>query len=92
MLTKTKIALAGVLILGTASTALSTAAEAYDMRFGNGDTWVTIPDSSTDGSVGSPRSVYHPGIFGDTDIAKAYGFVASPSDKHLRTKAPRSIR
>jgi hypothetical protein len=71
---------------------LSTVAQAYDERFGNGGTWVTIPDSSTDASVGSRQSVYHPGILDNAGTGKASRLVASSRGKHLRTKALNSDR
>jgi hypothetical protein len=85
---KIKIALIGCSMV----VALSTAAQAFDLRIGNGGTWVTVPDSSTDGSVDSRRSPYHPGTLGDGGTANAHGFVASPSGMHLRTKVPSSVR
>ena len=83
-----KTALVGLSMAAT----LSSAAQAYEERFGNGGTWVTIPDSSTDGSVGTRQSADHPGIRGDAGAATASRFVASPSSKHRLTKAPNSVR
>ena len=85
---KIKIALIGFSMV----VALSTAARAFDLRIGNGGTWVTVPDSSTDGSVDSRRSPYHPGTLGDGGTANAHDLVASPSSMHLRTKVPRPVR
>jgi hypothetical protein len=67
MLTKTKIALATALILGTASAAL-----AGDSSSEPGGGYV-VP-----GSMGGVNPAYHPGIFGNSNTAKAYGFVKSP--------------
>jgi hypothetical protein len=83
-----KIALVGFSMM----VALSTVAQAYHERFGNGGTWVTIPDSSTDESVRSQQSAYHPGIFDGAGTAKASRLVASSSGRHLRTKALSSVR
>jgi hypothetical protein len=62
MLTKTKIVLATALILGTASAAL---AAQGDDRGG----------SVRPGSMDGVNPAYHPGIFGNADTARAYGFV-----------------
>jgi hypothetical protein len=62
MLTKTKIALAAALILGTASGALAHS---------------TAGGSVTPGSLDGVNPAYHPGIFGNPATAKAYGFVQS---------------
>jgi ABC-type sugar transport system substrate-binding protein len=82
MFTKTKTALSVAIVLGalgTASAAL--AGDQTDERGG-----YVLP-GSTDGV----NPVYHPGIFGNADAAKAYGFVASPRRKH-RTNAPKAVR
>ena len=71
MLTKTKIALAAALILGTASATL-----AGDSGENNQGGYV-LP-GSTDGV----NPAYHPGIFGNAAAAKAYGFVVSPKQTH----------
>jgi hypothetical protein len=80
MLTKTKIALAAALILGTASAALAN--ERDDDRGG-----YVVP-----GGRDGVNPVYHPGIFGNAAAAKAYGFVVSPTRKHPRTNAPKAVR
>ena len=66
MLTKTKIALAAALILGTASAAL-----AGDSSSEPGGGYV-VP-----GSMDGVNPAYHPGIFGNPTTAKTYGFVQS---------------
>jgi hypothetical protein len=65
MLTKTKIALAAALILGTASAAL--AGDQTDERGG-----YVMP-----GSLDGVNPAYHPGIFGNPAVARSYGFVKS---------------
>jgi hypothetical protein len=62
MLTKTKIVLAAALMLGTASAALA------DQSDANGG--FVMP-----GSMDGVNPAYHPGIFGNANTAKAYGFV-----------------
>jgi hypothetical protein len=62
MLTKSRIALAAALILGTASAAL---AAQSDDRGGS-----VMP-----GSLDGVNPAYHQGIFGDPNTARAYGFV-----------------
>jgi hypothetical protein len=71
MLTKTTTALAAALILSTASAAL-----AGDSGENNQGGYV-LP-GSTDGV----NPAYHPGIFGNADAAKTYGFVVSPKQTH----------
>jgi hypothetical protein len=73
MLTKTKIALATALILGTASAAL--AGDQGDDRGG-----FVVP-----GSMDGVNPAYHPGIFANPDTARAYGFVGT---QHGWTAAP----
>jgi hypothetical protein len=70
MLNKSKIALAAALILGTASAALAN--DSGEDRGG-----FVLP-----GSMDGVNPVYHPGIFGNADAAKAYGFVAAPRHTH----------
>jgi hypothetical protein len=82
MFTTTKTALSVAIVLGalgTASAAL--AGDQTDERGG-----YVLP-----GSMDGVNPVYHPGIFGNADAAKAYGFVAPPSRKH-RTNAPKAVR
>ena len=81
MLSKTKIALAAALIIGTASAAL-----ANDSGENNMGGFV-MP-----GSLDGVNPVYHPGIFGNAAAAKAYGFVVSPTRKHPRTNASKGVR
>ena len=64
MLTKTKIALAAALILGTASGALASDRE---------DTGGYVMPGSLDGV----NPALHPGIFDNSATAKTYGFVQS---------------
>jgi len=66
MLTKTKIALAIALILGTASAALASDSGENDMG------GYVLP-----GSLDGVNPVYHPGIFGNPAVARSYGFVKS---------------
>jgi hypothetical protein len=66
MLTKTKIALATALIIGTASAAL-----ANDSGENNQGGFV-MP-----GSLDGVNPAYHPGIFGNPAVAKSYGFEKS---------------
>jgi hypothetical protein len=66
MLTRTKIAFAAALILGTASAALA----GQDDRNDRGG--FVMP-----GSLDGVNPVYHPGIFGNPAVARAYGFVQS---------------
>jgi hypothetical protein len=72
MLTKTKIVLAAALILGTASAAL---AAQGDDRGGS-----VMP-----GSMDGVNPAYHPGIFGNANTARAYGFVQT---QHGWTASP----
>jgi hypothetical protein len=65
ILTKTKIALAAALILGTASAAL--AGDQTEERGG-----YVMP-----GSLDGVNPAYHPGIFGNPAVARSYGFVKS---------------
>jgi hypothetical protein len=62
MLTKTKIILAAVLMLGTASAALASA----DGDYSGGS---VVP-----GSLNGVNPADHPGIFGNPAVAKSYGF------------------
>jgi hypothetical protein len=75
MFTNTKIALAAVLVLGTASVALAGGADNTDDRGG-----FVMP-----GSMVGVNPAYHPDIFGNTaKVGKggyAYGYVASPSQR-----------
>jgi len=66
MSTKTKIALAAALILGTASAAL---AGDSNSEPGGGS---VVP-----GSLDGVNPAYHPGIFGNPATARKYGFVQS---------------
>jgi hypothetical protein len=66
MLTKTKIAFAAALILGTASAALAD----QDDRNDRGG---FVMPCSLDGV----NPVYHPRIFGNPAVAREYGFVKS---------------
>jgi hypothetical protein len=65
MLTKTKIALAAALILGTASAALASDHENQSGGF-------VMP-----GSLDGVNPAYHPGIFGNPAVARSYGFEKS---------------
>jgi hypothetical protein len=65
MLTKTKIALAAALILGTASAALAGHSAGLSREF-------VMP-----GSLDGVNPADHPGIFGNPATARAYGFVQS---------------
>jgi hypothetical protein len=65
MWTKTKIALAALLMFGTASAAL--AGDQTDERGG-----YVMP-----GSLDGVNPAYHPGIFGNPSVARSYGFVKS---------------
>jgi hypothetical protein len=67
MLTKTKIALAAALVIGTASAAL--AGPSVDRTAPGGH---VMP-----GSLDGVNPAYHPGIFGNPAVAKSYGFVQS---------------
>ena len=69
MLTKTKMALGAALTLAAASAAMAN--ERDDDRGG-----YVVP-----GSMDGVNPVYHPGIFGNADAARAYGFVA-PKQTH----------
>ena len=82
MFTKTKTALSVAIVLGALGSA--SAALAGDQTEERGG--YVLP-----GSMDGVNPVYHPGIFGNADAAKAYGFVASPSRKH-RTNAPKAVR
>jgi hypothetical protein len=68
MLTKPKIALAAALILGT----LGTASAALDGESDDNGGFVTP------GSLDGVNPAYHPGIFGNANTARAYGFVETP--------------
>jgi hypothetical protein len=68
MFTKTKIAFAAVLILGTAATALAGGSDRDDDDGGG----FVIP-CSLDGV----NPVFHPDIFGNAAVAREYGFVKS---------------
>jgi hypothetical protein len=70
MLTKTKIALATALVLGTASSALANDSDGESGGF-------VLP-----GSMDGVNPAYHPDIFGNAAAAKAYGFVVSPHQTH----------
>ena len=70
MLTKTKIAFAAALILGS----LGSAALADQSDISGGS---VVP-----GSMDGVNPAYHPGIFGNAAAAKAYGFVVSPKQTH----------
>jgi hypothetical protein len=75
MLTKTKIALATALIIGTASAAL-----ANDSGENNMGGFV-MP-----GSLDGVNPAYHPGIFGNPAVARSYGFVKSRDGNwHVRS-------
>jgi hypothetical protein len=74
MLTKTKIAFATALILGSLGSAAL--ADQSDIRGGS-----VMP-----GSLDGVNPAYHPGIFRNADTAKAYGFVQT---QHGWTAAPR---
>jgi hypothetical protein len=76
MLTKTKIALAAALIVGTASAALA-GSDRYDAT-GYG---YVLP-----GSLDGVNPVYHPRIFGNPAVARSYGFVQSRDGNwHVRS-------
>jgi hypothetical protein len=77
MLTRTKIALAAALILGTASAAL-----AGDSSSEPGGGYV-VP-----GSMDGVNPAYHPAIFGNPNTARAYGFVKT---QHGWVAAPSQI-
>jgi hypothetical protein len=64
MLTKSKIALAAALVLGTASAAL-----VADSNIDPGGGYV-MP-----GGLDGVNPAFHPGIFGNPAIAKTYGFI-----------------
>jgi hypothetical protein len=63
MLTRTKIVLAAVLMLGTASAALADSDQ-------NDSGGYVVP-----GSLDGVNPAYHPAIFGNPAVAKSYGFV-----------------
>jgi ABC-type sugar transport system substrate-binding protein len=69
-----KLALAGALILGTASAALASDSGDYSGGF-------VMP-----GSMDGVNPAYHPGIFGNTAAAKAYGFAAPHQARHAPHK------
>jgi hypothetical protein len=66
MLSKTKMALAAALILGTASAALA-----------GTDNGAQSGGYVTPGSLDGVNPAYHPGIFGNPATAAKYGFVRS---------------
>jgi hypothetical protein len=66
MLTKTKVALAAALILGTASAALA------GDNTGDPSGGYVVP-----GSLDGVNPAYHPGIFHNPAVARSYGFVQS---------------
>ena len=66
MLTKTKIAFAAALVLGTASATLA----GQDDRNDQGGFVIKC-------SLVGVNPVYHPRIFGDPTVAREYGFVKS---------------
>ena len=68
MLTKTKIAFAATIILGTASAALAG---------GDNDDGAHAGGFVIRCSLDGVNPVYHPGIFGNPATAKTYGFVQS---------------
>jgi hypothetical protein len=81
MLTKTKIALATALVLGTASAALA------------GDS-NSDPDGGyvRPGSLDGVNPAYHPGIFGNPATAKRYGFVQSSDGTwHVQANSQQEI-
>jgi hypothetical protein len=65
MLNKTRIAVAAALILGTLGTASAALAGESDDSGGS-----VMP-----GSLAGVNPAYHPGIFGNPNTARAYGFV-----------------
>jgi hypothetical protein len=67
MLKKIEIAVATALVLGTASAALAGSDRDTD------EGGFVVP-----GSLVGVNPVYHPDIFGNAAVAKAYGFVQSP--------------
>jgi hypothetical protein len=82
MFSKTKTALSVAIVLGAlGTTSAALAGDQTDERGG-----YVLP-----GSMDGVNPVYHPGIFGNTDAAKAFGFVVSPSRNH-RTNAPKAVR
>jgi hypothetical protein len=79
MLTKTKIAIAALLMLGTASAAL--AGDQTEERGG-----YVMP-----GSLDGVNPAYHPGIFGNPAVARSYGFEKSRDGTwHVRSDWHRS--
>jgi hypothetical protein len=79
MLTKTKIAIAALFILGTASAAL--AGDQTEERGG-----YVMP-----GSLDGVNPAYHPGIFGNPAVARSYGFEKSRDGTwHVRSDWHRS--
>jgi hypothetical protein len=82
MLSKTKVALAAALILGTASAAL--AGSDRDTEDGG----FVMP-----GSLVGVNPVYHPDIFGNAATAKAYGFIQSADHTwHVRSNWQQRVR
>ena len=73
MLTKTKIALATALIIGTASVALAN--DSGENHMGG----FVVP-----GSLDGVNPAYHPGIFGNPAVARSYGFVKSHGTWHVQ--------
>jgi hypothetical protein len=73
-----KMALAGALILGTASAALAS----NENDGGNETGGYVLP-----GSMEGVNPVFHSGIFRNTDAARAYGFVSAPRQTHRARRA-----
>ena len=83
MLTKTKIALAAALVIGTASAAL--AGQPIDRTAPGGH---VMP-----GSLDGVNPAYHPGIFGNPAVARSYGFEKSRDGTwHVRSDWHRGAR
>jgi hypothetical protein len=81
MSTKTKSAIATIILIGAVSAAL--AGDQTEERGG-----YVMP-----GSLDGVNPVYHPDIFGNPAIAKAYGFVQSPQHTwHVRSIWPQRAR
>lgn len=74
----TKMALLGALILGTAS-----AAQASNDNDGGNETGGYVLPGSMDGV----NPVYHPGIFGNADAARAYDFAPLSTGRHVPSRA-----
>ena len=74
MFTNTKMALAAVLVLGTASAALAN---------DNDETGGFVVPGSMDGV----NPAYHPDIFGNAAAARAYGFTAWPAEQEDRSQS-----